>query len=166
MRNLKNRLIRHRDDIDRDAMTPYRESDIALTWLVLFEISKMTVELPESFQHVLDTAFDRTSEALREGHIALDYAPHSPQVFEMPEPRHPLYMQALLYWATKFDCGPAVLVDAYARLGRAAPVASGYLIVSSLKDDDEDRTERFGGSTMRPADQPSTLPLFVATLPA
>ncbi|RYX97015.1 MAG: hypothetical protein EOO28_04480 [Comamonadaceae bacterium] len=160
-RSLKNVLIRLRDEVRLGDCVHYRNSDTVLTWLVLFEVSKLHVVLPPALDHVLYVSFTNASQALRDGKIRIDYTPPVPETtFDLPEAKHPMYMQALLYWCTKFDCTPEVLVDAHSRLGRSATVARAFLEINGIK-----REEGRGEGGSRPGSNIGTMPAFLATLP-
>ncbi|RYG12616.1 MAG: hypothetical protein EON92_07825 [Burkholderiales bacterium] len=161
-RSLKGMFVRLRDEVRLGDCVHYSDSDLALTWLVLFEVSTLHVALPPALEHVLEVAFQQVISALRADKIKIDYVPQSPQVLDLPNARSPLYMQALLYWCAKLDCSPHILVDAYSRLGRSSPVSQAFLMVSNLKQEDENRR----GRSTRGPDRAGTMPVFLATLPA
>ncbi|MDO9405582.1 MAG: hypothetical protein Q7T87_16230 [Polaromonas sp.] len=160
-RSLKGIFVKLRDEVRLGDCVHYSDSDLVLTWLVLFEVSSLHVALPPALEHVLDIAFKKVVKAFAEDRIKIDYVPKSTQTLDLPDARSPMYMQALLYWCAKLDCTPDVLFDAYARLGRSSPASKAYLMVSSLKKDHQDRR---GGSTAAPGE--GTMPVFLATLPA
>lgn len=143
----------------------YSKSEPVLTWLVLSEVSNIPSELPEALQHVLESAFHRVARELREGRIELDYTPPSDFMLDIPAAQDPQYMQALLYWSTKFDCTPGVLVEAHARLGRLASVAHAFLTIAGIKEEDQ-RSDKECGTTFCPTDMPPTLAMFAHTSPS
>ena len=110
------------DNSDHQPAEPYSRSGAVRDWLVYTALVGNNMPLTANMRASQEDAFARVFEGVRRGAITLDYSPAEDAVVDIPPINHPHYMQAMLYWCVRLDCTISVLSEAYAQLGRAAPV--------------------------------------------
>lgn len=105
--------------------------------LVLQALSATMEHFGADLQEALDRAFPSVVARIRDGRIALDYAPDAAGLVDIPPRAHPLYAQALFYWCGQFRCDLHQLVEAHARLGTNPTRAQVIAALSCIEREEQ-----------------------------
>lgn len=140
----------------------FRRSEVVRDALVLLALAGSNVALPNDLKQALPLALEKVSLGVKSGMICLDYVPSAARVVDIPVVSHPLYMQALIFWAARLDCTLERLVEAHARLGASPSVVNVSMVLAQIEREDAVPGTHFG-STMSAYHGQATRPTFANT---
>ena len=124
------------DTFADDKSCRYANSELVRDWLVMAALASSGVPMSAGLHNDFALAFNRLVCGLQQGLVQLDYAPIDRTTLDIPPADHPHYMQALLYWSSRLECTPSVLVEAHARLGKSPTARNARLATRRIEKED------------------------------
>lgn len=116
-------IIKNIHEPAMQAVTRFSEHEDVRKLLVLRALASHAPHFAPRMDDELKQAMHRVVKAVREHRVSFDFRPTSPSRLNFPPLEDPLFMQALIYWCVRLDCGIEELVEAQARLG-ATPLVT------------------------------------------